>query len=288
MLKKKDERPVIHIIKKGKKHGPNKHGDSWKVAYADFVTAMMALFIVLWIVGQSKKVRQSVSHYFKDPGAFIKSTGRAISSNGQVPDIESFRKDSLLSLKLNNAGQLKELKKDLIDAVDSMPEFAKFRNQTRMTLTKEGLKIDLVEDSSGVFFDIGSARLKPEAIKFLQMMGKYFRRLPNGVIIEGYTDARQYATKDYSNWALSVDRANAARIVLVEGGLRKNQLLQIRGFADRDLHDPDHPYAAANRRVSIVVALKRSSTDHFYGNLAPPPNLMVSSGKADESAASSQ
>jgi len=276
MAEKKDEKPVINIIKKKKGgHGGGHHGGAWKVAYADFVTAMMALFIVLWIVGQSKKVRQSVSHYFKDPGAFMKSTGSAMSSNGKIPDIDKAGNDTTITLQLHDLGQLREEGKKLEAMISSMPEFKDFKNQIEITVTKEGLKIDLIEDSTGVFFDVGSAKLKPYAIKLLQMMGGDFKTLPNGVIIEGYTDARPYVTRNYSNWMLSVDRANAARKVLLKGGMRTGQLLQIRGYADRNLRKPNQPYDASNRRVSIVVALHKSTSDTLHdktGNY-PPSNV---------------
>ncbi|HKI44403.1 MAG TPA: flagellar motor protein MotB [Balneolales bacterium] len=276
MAEKKDEKPVINIIKKKSGHGGGHHGGAWKVAYADFVTAMMALFIVLWIVGQSKKVKQSVSHYFKDPGAFMKSTGSALSSDGKIPDLTKAGKDSTLTLKLSDITQLREEGKKLKEMISSLPEFKDFKNQVEITITKDGLKIDLIEDSTGVFFDVGSARLKPKAISLLQMMGSDFKKLPNGVIIDGYTDARPYVTQNYSNWMLSVDRANAARKILLKGGMRNGQLLQIRGYADRDLREPKHPYDASNRRVSIVVAMHKSSADSMAGKLGIPPPAEVS------------
>lgn len=283
MAENKDEKPVINIVKKKNGgHGGGHHGGAWKVAYADFVTAMMALFIVLWIVGQSKKVRQSVSHYFKDPGAFMKSTGSAISSDGTTPDIKAADKDTTVTLQLNDISQLRKEGKKLEQMIASLPEFRAFKNQIQITVTKDGLKIDLIEDSTGVFFDVGSAQLKPQAIKLLQMMGADFKELPNGVIIEGYTDARPYVTQNYSNWMLSVDRANAARKVLLKGGMRKGQLLQIRGYADRDLRDPKHPLDASNRRVSIVVALHKSAADSLAGktrSLLPSNNITESTSR---------
>ena len=281
MAEKKDEKPVINIIKKKKGHGGGHHGGAWKVAYADFVTAMMALFIVLWIVGQSKEVKQSVSHYFKDPGAFMKSTGSAISSDGKAPDFKATGNDSTITLQLNDLGQLQAERKKLEEMISSLPEFSDFKTQVEITITKDGLQIDLIEDSTGVFFDVGSAQLKPKAIKLLQIMGGDFKTLPNGVIIEGYTDARPYVSKNYSNWMLSVDRADAARKILVHGGMRTGQLLQIRGYADRKLRKPDHPYDASNRRVSIVVALYKSESDSIANKLdgTKPPSDITASAK---------
>lgn len=280
MAEKKDEKPVINIIKKKSGHGGGHHGGAWKVAYADFVTAMMALFIVLWIVGQSKKVKQSVSHYFKDPGAFMKSTGSAMSSDGKIPDLGKAGKDSTLTLKLSDITQLREEGAKLKEMISSLPEFKYFKNQVEITITKDGLQIDLIEDSTGVFFDVGSAKLKPKAINLLQVMGADFKKLPNGVIIDGYTDARPYVTQNYSNWMLSVDRANAARKILLKGGMRSGQLLQIRGYADRDLRDPKHPYDASNRRVSIVVAMHKSKADSMADKLGmPPPTAMTTTEK---------
>ncbi|MCL4509555.1 MAG: OmpA family protein [Bacteroidetes bacterium] len=247
-------RAPINIIKK-KKSGHVAHGGAWKVAYADFVTAMMALFIVLWIVGQSKQIKENVANYFKDPGAFNEKTQSHILSGGLVPvQNQSLNKTGIPIDK--EAEELKTLSnegKKLQQMISSTPQFKKFTNQIQITVSKEGLRIELIENAQGLFFDVGSARLKPETIDLLEMIARELSALPNQIIIEGYTDARPYVRTDYTNWELSTDRANAARKILRDGGLKKDQILEVRGYADRRLRDPANPYDFSNRRVSILV-----------------------------------
>lgn len=239
--------PVRIIVKKKKQHG-GAHGGAWKVAYADLVTAMMALFIVLWIVGQSNAVKQAISAYFKDPGVFESGRGGGIlpGTSGSAPTPTS-----------NAAIEMEKLKveaKKIEEAIASTPEFNKFKDKVQITVSKEGLRIELVENSSGLFFDVGSAQVKPETVQLLKLVAKEIGRLNNNIMIEGYTDARPYVKADYSNWELSSDRANTARRILETNGVKHDQILQVRGFADRNLKHPDQPLDAANRRVSILVA----------------------------------
>jgi chemotaxis protein MotB len=252
--------PVRIIIKKKRGHGGH-HGGAWKVAYADFVTAMMALFIVLWIVGQSSSAKQAISMYFTDPGVFESGRGGGIldGSSGSAPSPTS-----------NAAIEIEKLKaeaKKIEDAIASTPEFDKFKDKIQITVAKEGLRIELVENSTGLFFDVGSAQIKPETVKLLKLVAQEVGRLNNNVMIEGYTDARPYVGKDYSNWELSTDRANTARRILEKNGVRQGQVLQVRGFADRNLKHPDQPMEAANRRVSILVA---ATPEKMAQDIAPP------------------
>jgi len=244
----------INIVKK-KKTSHASHGGAWKVAYADFVTAMMALFIVLWIIGQSKQVKQYVAEYFKDPGAFSEKTRDGALSGGLVPvQNNSFSKTGIpLNDQSAEFQALVRESKRLQQIVDSTVQFKKFADQIKITVSKEGLRIELIENSEGLFFDVGSARLKSTTIKLLEMIAKELSNLPNKIIIEGYTDARPYVRTDYTNWELSTDRANAARKILDGGGLNKNQILEVRGYADRRLRNPENPYDFSNRRVSILV-----------------------------------
>jgi chemotaxis protein MotB len=239
--------PVRIIVKKKKGHAGH-HGGAWKVAYADFVTAMMALFIVLWIVGQSNAVKQAISAYFKDPGVFENGQGGGIldGSSGSAPSPTS-----------NAAIEMEKLRaeaKKIESAIAATPEFDKFKDKVQITVAKEGLRIELVENSTGLFFDVGSAQIKPETVKLLKLVAQEIGRLNNNIMIEGYTDARPYVGKDYSNWELSTDRANTARRILEENGVKRDQILQVRGFSDRNLKHPDKPMDSANRRVSILVA----------------------------------
>ena len=242
--------PVRIIYKKKKGHGGGSHGGAWKVAYADFVTAMMALFIVLWIVGQSNAVKQSISAYFKDPGVFESGRGGGVlegaSSQAPAPMPVSSSAIEMEMLK----GEAKKIE----EMIASTPELSKFKDKIQITVTKDGLRIELVENSTGLFFDVGSAKIKPETVKLLKLVAKEVGTLKNNIMIEGYTDARPYISKDYSNWELSTDRANTARKILEESGVKSGQILQVRGFADRNLKHPDKPLDFSNRRVSILVA----------------------------------
>lgn len=239
--------PVRIIVKKKRGHGGH-HGGAWKVAYADFVTAMMALFIVLWIVGQSDAVKQAVSAYFKDPGVFESGRGGSVlqGSTGSAPNPTTDVSSEIEKLK----AEAKKLETE----IRSNPEFEKFIDKIEITVTREGLRIELLENSTGLFFDVGSAKLKPETVKLLRLVAIEVGHLKNKVMIEGYTDARPYVNPDYTNWELSADRANAARRILEQNGVGKGQIVQVRGFADRNLKHPEKPLDFGNRRVSILVA----------------------------------
>ncbi len=254
MSKGNDGRPQINIIKKKKvTHGS--HGGAWKVAYADFVTAMMSLFIVLWIVGQSKQVKSYVAQYFRDPGAFNVETRSGALSGGLVPVHNSSMSKVGIPVPHQNSElmTLKREGKKLEKMISSVPDFNKFKNQIKITVSKDGLRIELIENARGLFFASGSAELKPETKELLQMIAKELGHLPNELIIEGYTDARPFVRKNYTNWELSADRANAARRAMQDGGLRPKQVLEVRGYGDRRLRDPQNPYSYTNRRVSILV-----------------------------------
>ena len=263
--------PVRIIVKKKKGHG-GAHGGAWKVAYADLVTAMMALFIVLWIVGQSSAVKAAISAYFKDPGVFESGRGGGIlsGSSGSAPTPTS---NAVIEME-----KLKAEAKKIEEAIASTPEFNKFKDKVQITVAKEGLRIELVENSSGLFFDVGSASVKPETVQLLKLVAKEIGRLNNNIMIEGYTDARPYVKADYSNWELSSDRANTARRILESNGVRNNQILQVRGFADRNLKHPDQPLEAANRRVSILVA---ANPETITQNTAPQKLQGAEPGKIE-------
>jgi len=209
--------PVRIVVKKKRGHGGH-HGGAWKVAYADFVTAMMALFIVLWIVGQSSTVKQAISAYFKDPGVFDSGRGGGVlpGSSGSAPNPTTAVSSEIEKLRT-------EAKK-LEGEIKANPEFDKFKDKIEITVTREGLRIELLENSDGLFFDVGSARLKPETIKLLKLVALEVGRLKNKVMIEGYTDARPYVNPDYTNWELSSDRANMARRILEQNGVGKDQV----------------------------------------------------------------
>jgi chemotaxis protein MotB len=230
--------PVI-VIKKKKGHGGH-HGGAWKVAYADFVTAMMAFFMVMWLMNSSQKVQEAVGAYFRDPTGAGRHLGSNLAGSGDA-----------LSVDKNNLDKLKE---NLEQAMKKMPEFDKLKDQVSMTVTGEGLRVELLETEQGLFFASGNAQPSEMGEELLVLLAKQFGALPNNVLIEGHTDARPFHSDlHYGNWELSADRANASRKLMEEAGLRQGQVTQVRGFADRRLRLPDKPDEASNRRVSVIV-----------------------------------
>jgi len=240
-------RPIIIIKKKGG-HGGH-HGGAWKVAYADFVTAMMALFIVLWLLNTSKPVRDAISGYFKDPSG----TANKIGTN-MAGVAENF------TLSRDNMPKLKE---QLQQTIRQMADFEKLKTHIEMTITSEGLRIELSESASGTFFDSGSPKLKDDGRQLLGALAQELGKLPNKISIEGHTDAKPYpGSAAYGNWELSSDRANAARRVMQAAGIRTDQVTQVRGFADQCLRKHEAPLDPANRRISLIVQyLPRTEPD---------------------------
>ena len=231
-------RPIIIIKKKGG-HGGH-HGGAWKVAYADFVTAMMALFIVLWLLNSSKQVQEAVGGYFKDPTGTSKKVGSNMVGSG-----ENF------TLTRDNMPKLKE---QLQMAMRQMSDFEKLKSHIEMTVTSDGLRIELSESATGTFFDSGSAKLNGDGRELLITLAQEVGKLPNKLSIEGHTDAQPYsASANYGNWELSTDRANAARRLMQGNGIRADQVTQVRGFADQQLRKLEAPLDPANRRISLIV-----------------------------------
>jgi len=231
-------RPIV-IVRKKAAHGGH-HGGAWKVAYADFVTAMMALFIVLWLLNSSKQIREAVGGYFKDPAGRSKLVG-----SGKTGAGDNF------TLTKDNMNRLKD---ELQKAVRKVADFDRLKNQIEMTVTSEGLRIDLMETEKGTFFASGVAEPSEDGRQILVMLAHELAQLPNTVSIEGHTDAKPFAGKgNYSNWELSADRANAARRVMQENGVGPHQVTQVRGYADQRLRKPNDPEDASNRRISVVV-----------------------------------
>jgi len=257
-----DRNPPIRIIVKKKGHGGGHHGGAWKVAYADFVTAMMALFIVLWIVGQNSSVKQAISMYFNDPGVFSGGTSAGGIHSGTAPVSPPKPENVIVGNVEAEMDKLKAEGKKIEGKISSVAAFEKFKDKIEISVTRDGMRIELIEDSKGLFFDIGSAKVKDETIRLLKLIAAEVGKLPNNIIVEGYTDARPFVSENYSNWELSVDRANAARKLLEEYGVKKNQVLEVRGYADRYLKLPDKPLDHANRRVNIIVTIpKQLKTD---------------------------
>jgi chemotaxis protein MotB len=238
--------PIIIIRKKGG-HGGH-HGGAWKVAYADFVTAMMALFIVLWLMNSSKQIQAAISGYFKDPSGTGKEVGSSLAGSGEK-----------VQLPKQNMAKLKE---QLQESIRSITDLDKLKNNIEMTVTAEGLRIELLESEGGTFFDLGSAALNNSGQKLLTLLAAELGKVPNHISVEGHTDAKPYAGKgSYSNWELSADRANAARRLMQQSGLRGDQVSQVRGFADQRLRNGKDPLDPSNRRISIIVQYISNNPD---------------------------
>jgi chemotaxis protein MotB len=248
-----DNAPII--IKKGKKKGNGHHGGAWKVAYADFVTAMMALFIVLWILSQSEEVKKNVAEYFRNPSGFsVISTGDGQSLLNQGAGIDNTIIAGIKQKELEMQ-MLTELADSIKETLAEYEEFNQFSSSIDIQITTEGLRMEILETRNDLFFDLGTANLKPEAKKLIMSIGKELNKLDNFIVVEGHTDSRPFVSRgsDYSNFELSADRANSARRALIEGGLNERKLLEIRGLADRKLRNPKDPYDSSNRRVTILV-----------------------------------
>jgi chemotaxis protein MotB len=236
----------IYVIKK-KVHAHGHHGGAWKVAYADFVTAMMAFFMVMWLMGSSDKVKSAVSGYFRDPQGFKKQSGTGTTGEGEQITVSKDNMDAL--------------KEKIQSAMKQLPDFKLIRDHVSMTVTGEGLRIELMEKEGGMFFQSGSPSPSEFGRDLLVKMSSELAKLPNTIVIEGHTDAKPFSNeRGYSNWELSSDRANSARRLMTDSGLRPDQIKQVRGFADQRLMDAKEPSAPKNRRISVIVQY-----------LAPPP-----------------
>jgi chemotaxis protein MotB len=248
---------VQPIIVKKKKHAAHgHHGGAWKVAYADFVTAMMAFFLVMWILGQSQAVKAGVGSYFRDPGVLNHqySTGilpgstTGIDSQGSGDDEATAKIDDLDKASLERSAQR------IREMLAKLPEFEKLKGQVTINATPEGLRIELIDSNQSTFFDSASAVLKPATEQILGVIARELTTLGKPVVLEGHTDSLPYARGDsYTNWELSSDRANAARRQMEKTGLDPKLVRAVRGFADQQLAKPDSPLDASNRRVSILV-----------------------------------
>ncbi len=279
------------IIKKIKKVSGGHHGGAWKVAYADFVTAMMALFIVLWILSASEETQDQIQAYFDDPGAFSFVTGkRAVATeSGLKPipgsilgemvgdgggniednDIDS---DSQSLEKLKNeairdsieaAEDLKSSAEELQDFIEGMISstagLSDFSESVKFTFTEDGLKIELVENNENLFFEVGSSKINPKGEKIIALLAKEIGKLPNSVEIQGHTDSRKYGNSNgYSNWDLSSDRANSTRKYMESKGLWNGQISIVSGYADKELVNKANPFANENRRVTIYLKYIKS------------------------------
>jgi chemotaxis protein MotB len=253
--------PIIIRRKKGG-HGGH-HGGAWKVAYADFVTAMMALFIVLWLMNSSVQVRKAISAYFRDPSGSGKLAGSASGGTGEAVSVSK--------------STMTDLKDMLEQAIKKNPELAPIKDYVQMSVTGDGLRVELLENEKGIFFQSSSAALSKLGEELIIRLAQELAKLPNQLIIEGHTDAKPFGGQaEYTNWELSTDRANSGRRLIETHGTRPGQIVQVRGFADQNLRDPAHPDEASNRRVSVIVR---------YQNVAEPDDAAEKPGGGPEPAA---
>jgi chemotaxis protein MotB len=276
------------IIKRVKKGGHAAHGGAWKIAYADFVTAMMAFFLLMWLLGStSEGDKKGIADFFNSPlkvsligggsgsgdsSSVVKGGGTDLSrSSGQVKagDIEAPRKTiQLKALKAEQRraeiARLESLKKKVEDVLAANPKLAALKSQIRLEMTRDGLRIQIVDEQNRPMFDSGSAVVKPYMRELLREIGGVLGEVPNRLTLEGHTDAQPFGAgeRGYSNWELSSDRANASRRELGAGGLPEDRVLLVQGLASSVLFDQSDPLSAVNRRISIIV-MNRDAEDRL-------------------------
>lgn len=282
------------IIKRVKKGGHAAHGGAWKIAYADFVTAMMAFFLLMWLLGSTAKGElQGISDYFSSPlkvamaggdgsgnsSSVIPGGGNDLSkAHGQVrrsdTDSEKARRQSIDTARAERAKQDAQRIKTLQAKIDALitenPRLNEYKSQIRIDVTPDGLQIQIVDDQNRPMFDSGSAMVKPYMRDILREIGAALNGVENRVSLAGHTDAVPYSNSDrgYSNWELSSDRANATRRELVAAGMPDAKLGRVVGLAASDLLEPDNPRSAANRRITITV-LTREAEERLMGKGVP-------------------
>jgi chemotaxis protein MotB len=277
------------IVKRVKKGGHGHHGGAWKIAYADFVTAMMAFFLLMWLLGSTTEGdKKGIADYFQSPlkiallasgsGAgdashVIKGGGEDMSrSAGQVKrgDIDSKRKTvNLQALKAEQVraeiARLEQLKGKIEQKIEQSPKLAAMKSQIRLDMTADGLRIQIVDENQRPMFASGSAVVQPYMRELLREIGGVLAEVPNRLTLEGHTDAAPFAggALGYGNWELSADRANASRRELNAGGLPEDRMLRVQGLAASLPFEPKDPLAATNRRISIIV-MNREAEDRMF------------------------
>ncbi|MEP6740142.1 MAG: flagellar motor protein MotB [Caldimonas sp.] len=290
------------IIKRVRKGGHGRHGGAWKIAYADFVTAMMAFFLLMWLLGSTTEGdKKGIADFFNAPlkVALMGGSGSGDSSHvvrgggtdlsratGQVKDGELPAKRRLLNIKSLEAEQrraevvrLESLKKKVEDALAASPKLAAMKSQIRLDMTRDGLRIQIVDEQSRPMFDSGSAIVKPYMRELLREIGHVLSDVPNRITLEGHTDSQPFSggERGYSNWELSSDRANASRREIVFGGLPEDRMLLVQGLASSNLFVPAEPQSPMNRRISIIV-MNRDAEDRLL-------KLLPNQGEGDPTVA---
>jgi chemotaxis protein MotB len=246
------------VVKKKRALRAVHYGGAWKVAYADFVTAMMAVFIVLWLFTQADTtLRHQIAQYFRDPGVLPSRASKSREARMVPPQIPVAHGDGEKDFL---EGQKRTIEEALRRAAAGSPEVARVRDEVVIQVTDAGLSIEVVDDGRELLFDLASARLKPALLELLRRLGTELGRLPNQIQIGGHTDGRPFAPDaGISNWELAFARANAARRVLEASGLRPGQIHRVVGYANSEPLVPDNPLADANRRLSILAERRTAS-----------------------------
>lgn len=248
------DRKIIIVKKKKVGHAAH-HGGSWKVAYADFVTAMMAFFMVMWIMGMDQGVKDMVQGYFQNPVGYKRSFsgGRNIISQGNSI-INMQLQDAIIMRRIEEQQRMEEAASGIRDRLGELGLVENLEAMVEVVVTDQGLRIEMMEgDGQDTFFDQASSDLSPALRTVLALVATEVSQLQNGVVIEGHTDGVPFGGANYSNWELSVDRANVARRVLLAGGIPEAQMIEVRGYADRQLKVFDQPADPRNRRISILL-----------------------------------
>jgi chemotaxis protein MotB len=249
------EQPVIikKIIKKG---GHAHHGGAWKLAYADFVTAMMAFFLLMWLLGATdEKTRKGISEYFQDPYEASRI------DKGQIPTLEEIAPTEIdRQADENDQLKLEMLKEKIQDMIDANPKLAEVKDQIKLETTPEGLRVQIIDNKNMPMFKLASSETEPQIRLILRAMAPVINKLPNKITINGHTDARPFPgkRKGYTNWELSSDRANAARYELNDGGLAEEKILRVTGLSASIPYNPANPDDPMNRRISIIVMNKKT------------------------------
>ncbi len=273
------EQPIIIRKKKGGRAG--EHGGAWKVAFADFMTAMMAFFLVMWMVGQKDEVREAVAGYFRDPGKFkvegssgmLKGSQSVLPADNPTVGISTNPTDRSVRATKEEEEELTLAARKILDELEKQEAFQRLHGNVQFQLTREGLRIILNESrKSPAFFEPGSDKLLQKSAIVLMTIATELGNLANQIIIEGHTDASYAGERDYTNWELSTDRANAARRLMEASGLYPGQVRAVRGYADKSLMIREDPLDQRNRRVTLVVLYK--SRQAQYDELAVGEDLM--------------
>ncbi len=285
-MSEEQQEPVI-VVRRIKRISGGHHGGAWKVAYADFVTAMMAFFLVMWLLGQgTKQQKAAIAEYFNNPS--MQQGQATVAPPGQVGDggasdsmiklggamdipkgpgnerryakPETAKQDLEKLAKAQEKARLEDLMKQLNAAIQNSQALAPFKDQLLLDITSEGLRIQIVDKQNRPMFDLGSARLKDYTVNILHELAGFINKVPNQISISGHTDDAPYSNgRDYSNWELSADRANAARRALIDGGLENGKIARVVGLADSVPFDRNDPGAAINRRISIIVMTREAA-----------------------------